>query len=148
MQETINSDNQFQLVNLFRSKAMYTRMEMIAAAENIYKTQQNLFNALQMLNDAGMIDIRRRGHSTIHKRAIASEFRLSLSGLDWLANFTGDQTIPVANAPKKPRKLRAHVHVVAEKPQPCNVVMRTCYAGECYLRFKCDAFKGELWKLY
>lgn len=147
MPQTLYSRQQRDILQLFRRRAVYSRDEMAIAGLKYYPNRAVLFGALTRLAVAGYIEIRRM-RSTWRKRGIALEFRLTLNGLDYLANDDGDDDAAPLMTPAelKPRKRRKLQPVLVQRgtPQRCGVVMSVCYYAGCYMRDICDVYKGTL----
>lgn len=128
-----------ELLLLFARMAVFTRKELEKAAVGpIYKTTNGLWNVVDELEADNMLVVGRIGKTSTFP-GIKNDVRLTLNGLDWLANNAMDTKAEyVPSNPNKP----AVVMVKEQTPaNPCRQRMRTCYARGCYLRDRCDAYR-------
>jgi len=133
-----------RILELFRHKAVYTRREMIQASAGIYSTDVILLRALDEMELDGLLDIIRTNQATINRRGVMLQFRLTVNGLDTLVTISNTN-----NELPSPIKVKARKVKEREKEkQSCGQVMRACYMAGCYLKTKCNAFKGERWNKY
>ena len=128
-----------ELLLLFTRTPVFTRKELEKAAVGpIYKTTNGLWNVVEQLEADNMLAVGRVGKTSTFP-GIKNDVRLTLNGLDWLANNAMDtkaEYVPSGSGKPVP------VMVKEQTPaNPCRQRMRTCYARGCYLRDRCDAYR-------